>query len=202
MRFATGELVLGMSRERSLKTLKKAEADPMAGLLASVSELSPDERAMVQILIRPALAPSMETIAFQAIIRLVAGANSARRARNRLAHMIAAFGQFGDESHPSAAISTSRWTIRLVCQGFPLSTVKPSLQTRDAISGSTQRFWHGHDLRRNGVPAWEAESSGPGDATRDPRQLSLAVSCPRVLDGRRGIAFPKWIWLGFCCMPC
>jgi len=66
-RFATSELVLGMNRERSLKDLKKAEADPMAGLLASVSELSPDERAMVQILIRPALAPSMETIAFQAI---------------------------------------------------------------------------------------------------------------------------------------
>jgi len=110
------------------------------------------------------------------------------------AHMIAAFGQFGDESHPSAAINTSRWTTRVLCQGFPLATVKPSLQTRDAIYGNIPRFLRGHDLRRNGVPAWEAESSGPRDVTRDPRQISLAVSCPRVLDGRRrGIAFPKWI---------
>lgn len=43
---------------------------------------------MVQILIRPALAPSMETIAFQAIIRLVAGAQSPRRARLLGAHSI------------------------------------------------------------------------------------------------------------------
>ena len=105
-----------MSRERSLKTLKKAEADPMAGLLASVSELSSDERAMVQILIRPALAPSMETIAFQAIIRVMAGAQTARQARNRLGHMIAAFGQFGAENAlKSGRIrSNSRATARAI----------------------------------------------------------------------------------------
>jgi hypothetical protein len=82
--------------------------------------------------------------------------------------------------------------IPVVCQGFPLATVKPSLQTRDAIYGNIPRLWHGHDLRRNGVPAWEAESSRPGDATRDPRQLSLAVSCPRALDGRPAKAQTLW----------
>lgn len=104
---------------------------------------------------------------------------SALYARNRLGYMIAAFAQFGDESHPSAAVSTSRWTIPLVCQGFPLSTVKPSLQTRGAIYGNMPRFWHGHDLRRNGVPAWEAESSGPGDVTRDSASAFLSCVVPK-----------------------
>ena len=49
--FATAELVLGMNRERSLKTLKTSEADPMAGILASISGLSANERAMIQILV-------------------------------------------------------------------------------------------------------------------------------------------------------
>jgi len=136
--FATGELVLGLSRERSLKTLKSSEADPMAGILASISELSADERAMIQILIRPALAPSMETTAFQTIIRLFAGASTVRRARNRLGNMIAAFGQFGAENalKPTRIRVNSKGTLRAIRRRhWSLFRLNSFLLTLDELSG-------------------------------------------------------------------
>jgi len=136
--FATAELVLGLSRERSLKVLKSSEADPMAGILASISDLSADERAMIQILIRPALAPSMETIAFQTIIRVMASAKTVRQARNRLGNMIASFGQFGAENalKPTRIRVNSKGTLRAIRRRrWPLLRFNPSLLTLDELTG-------------------------------------------------------------------
>ena len=138
VRFATAELVLGMSRERSLRTLKKSEADPMAGLLASVSQLSANEWAMVQIMVRPALAPSMEAISFQTMIRVAAGAESVRRARNRLGHMIAAFGQFGAENalKPRRIRVNRKGVLRSIQRRhWSLLRLNPSLLTLDELTG-------------------------------------------------------------------
>jgi len=135
--FATGELVLGLSRERSLKTLKKSEADPMAGILASLSDLSADEMGMVQILVRPALAPSTETLGFQVIIRLLAGADEVRRARNRLGNIIATFGQFGAENalSPTRIRINAKAGLETICRRhWPLLRLNPSLLTLEELT--------------------------------------------------------------------
>jgi len=80
----------------------------------------------------------METIAFQAIIRVMAGAQTARRARNRLGHMIAAFGQFGAENAlKSRRIrSDSRTTLRAMSRrDWSLLRLNPSTLTLDELTG-------------------------------------------------------------------
>jgi len=134
--FATAELVLGLERERSLKTLKKGEADPMAGILGALSDLSGNERALIQILVRPALAASMETLAFQTIIRLFASSTSRREARNRLGTIIAAFGQFGAENalKPTRIRINSRATLRaLLRRRWPFYRLNPSTLTLEEL---------------------------------------------------------------------
>ena len=70
----------------------------MAGVLGSMHCHMPDEWRMVQIMVRPELEPNLGSLAFQAIIRLIAAGDDSRRARNRLGTMIAAFGPFGGEN--------------------------------------------------------------------------------------------------------
>ncbi|MBC7264766.1 MAG: ATP-binding protein [Chloroflexi bacterium] len=135
--FASAELVLGMSRDRPLRILKDSEADPMAGVLASISDLSPGDGAMIQILVRPALAPSMEGICFQAILRLMAWAGTTRQARNRLGNMIAAFGQFGAENalRPTRIKVNSGSALRAMrSRHWPLLRLNPSLLTLDELT--------------------------------------------------------------------
>ena len=95
---ATAELRLGLSRERPLRTLKDSQPDPTSGMLASLSRLSHGEWGTVQFLVRPALAPELDTQAFQVVIRVAATSHTARSARNRLGSIIAAFGQFAERN--------------------------------------------------------------------------------------------------------
>ena len=96
--WASAELALGMNRRRDLRVTRDQDADPMAGILASVACTGEDQWRMVQVLVRPELEPHLGTLAFQAIIRLVACARDPRLARNGLGAMIAAFGPFGGEN--------------------------------------------------------------------------------------------------------
>jgi hypothetical protein len=96
--WASAELALGLSRDRSLRVMRDSDADPLGGILASLECALPEEWRMVQILVRPELEPNLGSLAFQTIIRLIATGAGAKRARNALGTMIAAFGPFGGEN--------------------------------------------------------------------------------------------------------
>jgi hypothetical protein len=119
--WASAELTLGLSRERPLRILKDHEADPMAGLLASLSVLAVGEWRLLQILVRPGLDAQLGAATFQAIIRLLAGAGDAQRARNQLGSLIAAFGPF-------AAANA-------------LKPLRVQLNSRDALDEIRNRHW-------------------------------------------------------------
>jgi len=134
---ATAELTLGLNRERPLRTLKESDADPMAGLLASLSGLRGNEWGLLQILVRPALAPEMETQAFDCLIRVATSGDNPRWVRNRLGGLIAAFGQFAESNalRPTRVRLNARGDLEtLQTRRWPALGIYHSILTRDELA--------------------------------------------------------------------
>jgi hypothetical protein len=134
---ATAELTLGLTRERPLRTLKESDADPMAGLLASLSGMRGNDWGLLQILVRPALAPQMDTQAFECLIRVATGGDNPRWARNRLGGLVAAFGQFaeGNALRPTRVRLNARGDREtLQTRHWPALGIYHSILTRDELA--------------------------------------------------------------------
>ena len=74
---ARTELFLRTYRDYPLREVKRIEADPMAGVLGSVSGLEEDESGAVQILLRPIVPanPDDRMVLFETRLRLLARAS-------------------------------------------------------------------------------------------------------------------------------
>ncbi|NLD41870.1 MAG: hypothetical protein GX657_00085, partial [Chloroflexi bacterium] len=92
------ELFLGLERDRPLRGVHRGEGDPMRGLLAGLADLAAHAWGLLAVLVRPLPCPALETLCFEAIIRLAAGGLSPEAARAHLRELAAGFGAFGAEN--------------------------------------------------------------------------------------------------------